>query len=640
MSFITGMTQWAVASGLLILMVLGVRWLLKDRLSARQRYALWAVVLVRLLCPFQLQGLPAQLYAALPVTASGLSQALSQRLFSGERYSGVAYAAQVPAGALDWEEEVPEGEVVYLLPSYHAPLLDDLPVEEGEILYRTVALGDRAVADLLRRPWLAGMGVVGGAMLLSNLRFARRLRRRRVPVELEDVPLPVFAAEGLPSPCLFGLLRPGVYLSRPLPQDRAVLRHILAHELTHFAHRDHLWSLLRCAALVLHWYNPLVWLAAAVSRTDGELACDEGAVARLGEGERIPYGRTLVDMVARRGARPADLLSLSTAMTGGRAVRQRVERLVRRQETGKAALFAAAAAVSLAAVFVFVGQGTGSALRAYLELVEQSETLAYAPPPSSSQYYPAISDRDLVERARAALADVEPIPAGAQHALELPEALAMCPRLSLAGDSTQYALVTQDSWTYLCLLRGGYWSEQPDPLPLARGSGALPSVLEALARQQYSRDMDRAAPNPSDRAQYEACLSAAQGIWMNMPMLHDGRVLTDPELLEQVRQLLALDPVPQGEPAAWDGRLDDIISFADTPPDPDWTGGPEWYNLTGGDGGLYYVYSTADRDSGTCLGTLSGERWAQARAILWQAPSVDDRRHEALSAAPAEDGGR
>ncbi|MFQ9472767.1 MAG: M56 family metallopeptidase [Oscillospiraceae bacterium] len=64
------------------------------------------------------------------------------------------------------------------------------------------------------------------------------------------------------------------------------------------------WSALRCTALALHWYDPLVWLAVSLSKADGELACDEGAVRRLGEEERTPYGRTLVDMVAQRSRGP------------------------------------------------------------------------------------------------------------------------------------------------------------------------------------------------------------------------------------------------------------------------------------------------------------------------------------------------
>ena len=71
--------------------------------------------------------------------------------------------------------------------------------------------------------------------------------------------------------------------------DKTAQRHVLAHELTHYRHGDHLWSLLRCVAVTLHWYNPLVWLAAALSRRDAELACDEGTLHRLGEEERTAY---------------------------------------------------------------------------------------------------------------------------------------------------------------------------------------------------------------------------------------------------------------------------------------------------------------------------------------------------------------
>lgn len=46
--------QWFVTSSVLILAVLALRRLLGGRISPRVKYALWAVVLVRLLVPFQL----------------------------------------------------------------------------------------------------------------------------------------------------------------------------------------------------------------------------------------------------------------------------------------------------------------------------------------------------------------------------------------------------------------------------------------------------------------------------------------------------------------------------------------------------------------------------------------------------------
>ena len=66
-----------------------------------------------------------------------------------------------------------------------------------------------------------------------------------------------------------------------------------------------------------YWFDPLVWVAAVVSRRDCELACDEGALQRLGEAERIPYGQTLLRLipVARRPESP--MLS-ATTMTAGK----------------------------------------------------------------------------------------------------------------------------------------------------------------------------------------------------------------------------------------------------------------------------------------------------------------------------------
>ena len=88
------------------------------------------------------------------------------------------------------------------------------------------------------------------------------------------------------------MLRPAVYLTSEAAEDGTVRTHVLSHELTHFRHRDHIWS-----------------------KRDGELACDEGTIAQLGEAERIPYGRTLIGLVARRSG-AGGVLFCSTTMTG------------------------------------------------------------------------------------------------------------------------------------------------------------------------------------------------------------------------------------------------------------------------------------------------------------------------------------
>ena len=122
------------------------------------------------------------------------------------------------------------------------------------------------------------------------------------------------------------MFRPAVYVAPETAADPAALRHVLAHEGTHYRHGDHVWSLLRCAALCVHWWNPLVWLAVVCSRRDGELACDEGALKTLDREERRAYGETLLALVTAKPS-PRDLLCCATTMSGEkRSLQERIRR--------------------------------------------------------------------------------------------------------------------------------------------------------------------------------------------------------------------------------------------------------------------------------------------------------------------------
>lgn len=144
------------------------------------------------------------------------------------------------------------------------------------------------LTPVLKAVWHTGMYVMAAWFLLTNLHFMLRLRRSRTPYPVEGCRYPVYLAEGLPSPCLFGLLHPAIYLTPAAAESPETLRHVLAHETTHARHGDPLWSLLRCVCLAVYWFDPLVWVAAVVSRRDCELACDEGALQRAGRGGAHP----------------------------------------------------------------------------------------------------------------------------------------------------------------------------------------------------------------------------------------------------------------------------------------------------------------------------------------------------------------
>ena len=107
--------------------------------------------------------------------------------------------------------------------------------------------------------WLAGMV----ALLVHALVSAGKLKRKlATAILLRDN---IYESEFVDSPFVFGVVKPNIYL--PMHMDEGTAAYVIAHERAHLARRDHWWKVLGYLVLALHWFNPLVWWAAALSRT-------------------------------------------------------------------------------------------------------------------------------------------------------------------------------------------------------------------------------------------------------------------------------------------------------------------------------------------------------------------------------------
>ena len=348
--------EWVISASALILVVLCLRGLLGKRISAGLRYGLWTVVLIRLLVPI-----------SLTVTVPQLPKWTPPEVMQEESVY-VLPVSSLPLGSSG--VHVAEDGTLSDPSSFGYPRLTN----DGEHVVRYV---DKITPlALLKWIWISGAAALGIVLMVFNLRFSRRLQRVRRPLEGTNAPIPVYVAPALPSPCLVGLFFPAVYVTEEAAANPVMLRHVLAHELTHYNHRDHLWSVLRGVALAVHWWNPLVWLAVVCSRRDGELACDEGALKQLGDSERAAYGETLLSLVTAK-VRPADLLSLTTTMSGGkRSLRERIQRIARQPKQLVSAVVAVVIVLSLSVLVAF-----GQASKA-----ETPDTPVNREPPVTSSY--------------------------------------------------------------------------------------------------------------------------------------------------------------------------------------------------------------------------------------------------------------
>ena len=474
--------SWCVTSSILLAVFLLLRGTLFRTLSPRVRHALWGVVLLRLLVPFQIPSL------SLPAAAADLAPELSTISERPIFPNTILVRPINPSVSLDEEDQA------------------DLPHSASTIesnLSEYYHFGGPTLSEGVQVVWTAGAGVVLLAVLAANLRFAQKLRKSRRPLPLADCPLPVYEADGLPSPCLCGVLRPAVYLTPEAAEDGRVRTHVLSHELTHFRHRDHIWSLLRCLALALHWYNPLVWAAVILSKRDGELSCDEGTIRQLGEGERIPYGRTLIGLVARRSG-AGGVLSCSTTMTGGKkTVQRRIAQLVKQPEAKKTALFLAAAALALAAVFVFAGgqrgqetvpSGDYSSLRSD---IRSAQAIRLGQPLYSSYFDPTqITDPDLLAQAKDLLFQARDLMNFSDQMLEMDWQSSFVHARTLAlWDDPQDETAFHTYYLWVDRSSGRTYAMDVDPehfteescLPFASFGGNLLEQLEALQQEQRQR---------------------------------------------------------------------------------------------------------------------------------------------------------
>ena len=326
------MVEWILSSSVLLAVLIAIRYLFRGKISCRLQYALWLLAALRLLIPGAMFQSPASVLNVLSAVPENYETASSVQ-------ETLELKTDVPLTGYTFDLTQPE----QLSP------IEDLPEAQPEIRSEAPAEWTISWEAVLKAVWICGMVCMSLWLILGNIVFAVRLKRRAVPTEVSDCPLPVFQAKGLTSPCVFGLLRPRIYVTPDVLEEPEILRHILTHELTHWRHGDCWWSYVRGLCLALHWYNPLVWWAASLCKRDCELACDESTIQKLGEDNRQAYALTLIAAMAGKPS-VGQLLCGATTMNGGkRGRKERIRMLARKRRT---IWIAAAAAMLIAAVAV------------------------------------------------------------------------------------------------------------------------------------------------------------------------------------------------------------------------------------------------------------------------------------------------
>ncbi len=204
------------------------------------------------------------------------------------------------------------------------------------------------IAGVLPSVWLGGCFFFGLQLLVAARVLRRRLSACRPVTDvavltvleaacqrigLRRTPDLLVTPESI-SPYIVGTWKPKIVVPEAIVTESSNtwLRHAMAHELAHLVRGDLWTNWLLLMARALHWFNPLAWWSIREMQAEREAACDELAIAALGEADRAAYASTIIELAASlapAGMAPAMIGLIASA----RRLKTRVERIERSPST-------------------------------------------------------------------------------------------------------------------------------------------------------------------------------------------------------------------------------------------------------------------------------------------------------------------
>jgi beta-lactamase regulating signal transducer with metallopeptidase domain len=298
----------SVQLALLVGVLSGVDWLIRDRVRAALRHGLWMLVIIKLLLPVDLLSPTAIAYWAAPWLLTP--------------------AVRVP--------RVAAGSVT---------VVSEVSRVAGPVGLKTAtpAHPKLELAGGLLLVWVVGCGAWAIWVLVRSRGVARQVRDSdEAPEALQALLAETAAGLGLrlklprlcltdtaQGPALCGLFRPVILLPRGLSEqiEAESLRQVLRHELIHLQRWDLAWNLLQVSVQIAWWWNPLVWFANARIRSLREAAVDEAVMLEPGSDD---YPATLVAVARYCAVPPRMPMAFLGVLESGSRLEARVRRLLER----------------------------------------------------------------------------------------------------------------------------------------------------------------------------------------------------------------------------------------------------------------------------------------------------------------------
>ena len=320
----------SVSGALLLLLILGLKPLYKNKFSKRWQYYIWIVVALRFLLPFTPDTtIIGSLFEKFDTAA------ITNEIPTNPNVPVPADTGNSKAEPIQTNREIttaamrePFNKYVCLFFIWSALALvlfvRKVTVYQGFIQY--IKAGNKEVSDI---------------KILNLLSDCEEKLNIKTRVELSCNPL-------IASPMLIGFFRPRIILPVYELEDKE-LSYIFVHELTHYKQRDMFYKWLIQIVVCVHWFNPFVYLLEKEVNKSCELSCDEKVISILNEKAKREYGDTLISFLKSNNLYKSSLASV-TLTEGAEQLKERLGAIMKFRKKSKAII--AITAIFTAAVCV------------------------------------------------------------------------------------------------------------------------------------------------------------------------------------------------------------------------------------------------------------------------------------------------
>ncbi|MGH4122428.1 MAG: M56 family metallopeptidase [Clostridium sp.] len=296
MLLVISIFKWVLYStalaSVLSLIILLFKLLLKDKLGVRWHYAIWLIVIIRLLIPYGPQ--------------SSLSVFNLFKLGS----------AQIPY--------VVNYETIKNVKNNNEK---ELVMNNNKISENIAASKDKTMpSDNIHEPkhvpmylqlfyylWLLGVIMLGTYTIVMTVKLKGKLKNEHLCDDEEIITLllqcknkfilksniKIINTNLVKTPCILGFIKPKLLLPIGIESyvSKDELEFIILHELAHIKRKDIMVSCISGALQIIHWFNPIIWYSFYKMRNDKELACDALALSHINPDDYVNYGKTIIKLL-------------------------------------------------------------------------------------------------------------------------------------------------------------------------------------------------------------------------------------------------------------------------------------------------------------------------------------------------------